>query len=115
MDPPKDLIQKEKMVDLMTELMKLEGHVVSKHVQLTRYYKVISNSGDSLLKSKGYNQSQFERSMDYYAFQQTDLRDIYVEVLERLNKEMADLEKEAGNSKAIDMPTTNKIPTKDNH
>lgn len=95
MEKPNDLIEKEKMVSILTELMKLEGHVSSKHTQLTKYYKVISNSGDSLLRARGCTPQQFQTSMDYYAYQQTDLRKMYSQVLDRLNKEMADLEKNA--------------------
>jgi len=93
MEKPSNLIEKEKMVSILTELMKLEGHVSAKHVQLTKYYKVISNSGDSLLKARGCTPEQFQTSMDYYAFQQIELRKMYGQVLDNLNKEMVELEK----------------------
>jgi len=92
MDAPDDLIQHDKMVKLMTELMKLEGHVTSKYVQLVRYHKVISNSGDSLVKAHGFTPAQFKRSMEYYTHEQNELEKMYGEILDNLNREMVEIE-----------------------
>lgn len=92
MDAPENLIQHDEMVKLMTELMKLEGHVTSKYVQLVRYHKVINNSGDSLVKAHGFTPKQFKESMEYYTFEQNELEQIYGEVLDNLNREMVEIE-----------------------
>lgn len=98
-DPPKDLIGKEKMVEVMTEMMKLEGHVNAKYVQVTKYYKVMKATADSLFEAKGITAKQYEESFDYYAYQQSDLKEIYEDVLNNLNHEMTELElKEQGKS-----------------
>lgn len=94
MDKPKNLIDEKKMVVILTELMKLEGHVESKYVQLPRYYKVIDKSGDSIIRANGCTPEQFSKSYDYYSFEQDDLKKIYSKVMERLNREMTEIELE---------------------
>ena len=93
-EAPENLIEEKDMVEVMTELMKLEGHVQSKYNQLTRYYKVIDKSADSLFKAHGYTSEQFQESFSYYADQQGELLKIYQQVLENLNKEIVELELE---------------------
>lgn len=91
-EAPDNLIPKEKMVDVLTELMKLEGHAEAQYIQVTRYDKLIIASADSLFKAKGISSKQFEASFEYYAHQQSDLEKIYNEVLDNLNHEMTELE-----------------------
>lgn len=91
-EEPKNLIEKEKMVEIVTELMKLEGHASAEYVQVTRYNKMIQASADSLFKKKGVTAKQYRASYQYYAYQQTDLAEIYEKVLDNLNHEMTDLE-----------------------
>jgi len=91
-DPPKDLIEKTKMIKVMTELMKLEGHANAKYVQVTKYYKLIETTADSLFEAEGITAKQFEDSYEYYASQQTELKQIYEKVLNNLNHELTDIE-----------------------
>jgi hypothetical protein len=91
-EAPDNLIEKDKIVDILTELMKLEGHANAQYIQVTRYEKLMTTSADSLFKTKGVSSKQFEASFEYYAHQQTDLEKIYEEVLDKLNHEMTNLE-----------------------
>lgn len=93
-EAPDNLIKEKEMVEVMTELMKLEGHVQTKYTQLTQYYKVIDNSADSLFKAHGYTAKQFQQSFEYYADQQGELLKIYQQVLDNLSKELVELELE---------------------
>ena len=93
-EAPKDLIEKEKMVEVMTELMKIEGHVNIKYLQVTKYHKLMKASADSLFKVNGISAEQFDASFEYYAHQQKDLKKIYEKVLNNLNHEMTELELE---------------------
>lgn len=93
-EPPKKLLKEEKMVEVMTELMKLEGHANVKYLQVTKYYKLMQTTGDSLFKAKGITAKQYEESFDYYAQQQYALKRIYEKVLNNLNHEMTQLELE---------------------
>lgn len=96
-EAPEKLIKKEKMVTLLTELMKLEGHVSIKYLQVDKYKDVLSTSADSLFNSHGVTKASFESSFEYYAQQQDDLRQIYEKVLDNLNHELTELELEEQN------------------
>ena len=82
------------MVDVLTELMKLEGHANAQYSQATRYNKLMTASADSLFKAKGISAKQFEASYDYYAHEQKQLRAMYDEVLDNLNHELTEIELE---------------------
>ena len=89
---PKDLILREDLIPVLTELTKLEGHVTSKFNTINKYHKVITRTGDSLLKSKGYTNAKFEASMDYYISRQEEMIEIYDKVLENLNEDLGKIE-----------------------
>ena len=89
---PNNLIKKQQMVEVLTELMKLEGHASAQYIQVTRYDKLLTKSSDSLCKAKGVTAKQFETSFEYYAHQQSELEEIYELVLDKLNHEITDLE-----------------------
>lgn len=94
MQKPDNLIPHDKMVVLLTEMIKLEGHATTKYVQVTRYHKMMVASGDSLIQAHGFTPKQYETSMEYYAYEQKELKRMYEEVLENLNREMTELELE---------------------
>ena len=81
------------MVSLLTELVKLEAYITDEYGNITQYHKVMVNTGDSLLKSKGYSKDQFEGSMEYYGSRQEEMISIYNDVLDRLVKEKGDLQR----------------------
>lgn len=93
-EAPDNLIKKDKMVEVLTELMKLEGHVSVKYVQVSKYSDLMKASADSLFKAEGVSAKQFEESYEYYAHQQKDLSKMYEQVLDNLNHELTDLELE---------------------
>jgi len=103
-EAPENLIEKDKMVVILTELMKLEGHANAQYSQVTRYEKLMTASADSLFKTKGVSSKQFETSFDYYAHQQTDLQQIYEEVLDNLNHEMTDIELQEQKKSKVSKP-----------
>lgn len=91
-DEPRDLIDREKMVDVLADLVKLEAHIKSKYVAVNQFHKVMVNSGDSLLKVYNITLNQFEESLDYYASRQDEMQGMYSDALEQLNKELGQLE-----------------------
>ncbi len=107
LEAPENLIEKDKMVDVLTELMKLEGHANAQYIQVPRYEKLITASADSLFKAKGISPKQFEASFDYYAHQQSDLEKMYEKVLDNLNHEMTDLELQEEKKPKVDSPEKN--------
>lgn len=92
LEEPQNLIPKEKMTTILTEFSKLEAFVQSEYIQPGRYHKLMISSGDSLLKSYGENKASFEASLDYYSSRQNEISEMYEEVLERLNKELGEIQ-----------------------
>jgi hypothetical protein len=93
-EAPDNLIEKDKMIEVLTELMKLEGHANAKYGQVTKYEKLMLATADSLFKAEGVTAKQFDASYEYYAHQQEDLRKMYEKVLDNLNHEMTEIELE---------------------
>ena len=91
-DAPDDLLSKDKMIEVLTEMMKLETHIKDTYVRVDRFYPVMTASGDSLLRSMGVTPERFDESMQYYASYQDKMQEIYSEVLEELNKELGELQ-----------------------
>ena len=89
---PENLIQRELFTDILTDLVKLEGHMDAKYAVVTKYHKTMIHSGDSLLKMHNVNLETFESSMEYYGSRQDLMKSIYDDVLDELNKELGDLE-----------------------
>ena len=87
------------MVEILTELMKIEGHVNVKYLQVSRYRGIMKVSADSLFEAKGISSKQFEKSYEFYAHQQQDLKRMYEKVLDNLNHELTDLELKEQNKK----------------
>jgi hypothetical protein len=92
-EKPDDLIPRKKMIPLLTELVKLEAYITDEYGNITKYHKVMVKTGDSLLNAKGYTIDQFEGSMDYYGSRQEEMMSIYRDVLEDLNKDLGELQR----------------------
>lgn len=92
-EKPDDVITREKIVPLLTELVKLEAYVTDEFGNIREYHKVMVKTGDSLLKAKGYSLDQFEGSIDYYGSRQEEMMSIYRDVLEELNKDLGELQR----------------------
>ena len=91
-EAPEDLMSHDKMVSVMTELVKLEAFIQSTYVSVERYHNSMKLSGDSLLKAEGVTYDQFDRSLDYYSERQDEIQSIYSDVLNELNKELGEIE-----------------------
>ncbi|MCH2224857.1 MAG: DUF4296 domain-containing protein [Crocinitomicaceae bacterium] len=91
---PKKLLSKEKMVEVMTEMVKLESYVKETYKQVPVYHKLMIHSGDSLLHDFDLNREVYENSINYYSSRQDEMKAIYDEVLEELNKELGKLQSE---------------------
>jgi hypothetical protein len=93
-EEPANLIPRDKMVNVLKELVKLEAHVQAEYVSVNQFHKVMVNSGDSLLESFEITLEEFDNSMNYYGSRQDEMMNIYSDALERLNKELADIQSE---------------------
>ena len=91
-DAPKNLIPREQMVDLLSELSKLEAHEQNTFQSIDKYHNSMRMTGDSLLKAKGFSFEEFDESMGYYGSRQDEMIEIYSDVLDQLNKELGEIE-----------------------
>ena len=91
-EKPKNLISKDKMVQVMKELVKLESHIQGIYPSVSEYNKTMMNSSDELFKRLKVNSKDFEASMDYYGSHQEQMKEIYDEVLDELNSELGELQ-----------------------
>lgn len=92
-EKPENLIPEEKMIDVMTDMLILEGHIQNTYSSVNRYYKVMTASGRDYLKSQGITQKQYEDSFLYYNSTQQDYNKMLDKVMERLQKESIELQK----------------------
>lgn len=88
---PENLLSKEKMIALMTDLMKVEGHIQIRDISVSKYYKTAEKSGNRIFKQHQVTVSQFEEAMKYYGSRQAEMEEIYNEILNILNDELAEL------------------------
>lgn len=91
---PENLIPQDQMILVVKDMVKVEAAVQSKYPSVSKYYKVMIESGDSVLAIHNVSRDQYEVSIKYYAANQTDLQFIYDQSLEELNKEKVKLEVE---------------------
>lgn len=88
---PENLLSKEKMVSLMTDLMKVEGHIQMRDISVSKYYKTAIQSGKAIFKKHNVSEKQFEESLKYYGTRQPEMENIYDEILNNLNDELAEI------------------------
>jgi hypothetical protein len=90
---PENLIPKDQMVELMTDMLILEGHIQTTYSTVNRYYKVMTASGRYYLKSKHVTEKQYEESFVYYTSTHEDYKQMLDKVMENLQKESIELQK----------------------
>jgi hypothetical protein len=90
---PDNLIPKDQMIDLMTDMLILEGHIQTTYSTVNRYYKVMTASGRYYLKSKHVTEKQYEESFVYYTSTHEDYKQMLDKVMENLQKESIELQK----------------------
>jgi len=90
---PDNLIPKEQMIDIMTNMLILEGHIQKTYSTVNRYYKVMGASGKYYLKTKHVSREQYESSLAYYSCNNDEYREMMEQVMENLQKESIELQK----------------------
>ena len=87
-----EVLSKDKMIVVTKDMVKLESFVQSNYRNVAEYHKIMITSGDSILKKHNVTRAQFSGSMEYYGSRQLEMQEIYAEILDDLNKEMAELQ-----------------------
>jgi hypothetical protein len=92
---PDNLIPKDQMIQVMTDMLILEGHIQTTYTTVNRYYKVMSASGRSYLKTQHLSEKQYEDSFAYYSAKNEEYRVMLEKVMENLQKESIELQKKS--------------------
>lgn len=91
-EAPENLIPRDDMVEVLTELTKLEAAIQIKYVSIDKYHNAMRLSGDSVLNAHNVTYDAFDKSMEYYAVRQDEMIGLYSEVLDVLTKELGEIE-----------------------
>ena len=92
---PDNLIPKDQMIQVMTDMLILEGHIQTTYTTVNRYYKVMSASGRSYLKTQHITEKQYEDSFAYYSGRNEEYKGMLEKVMENLQKESIELQKKS--------------------
>lgn len=85
-EKPADLIPREKFVEILTEMSLLESHIQATYTHVSEFHGLMERSGNKILNQHQVSAKQYESSMDYYAADQQEMKSIYNEVLDVLNR-----------------------------
>jgi hypothetical protein len=92
---PDDLISRDTMIMVLKELSLIESHIQDKYLHVRVFKEVMIRSGEHILKKYDLSTERFEVTMDYYGTRQERLKEMYVQVLDSLNKEASKLPQDA--------------------
>ena len=84
---PADEVSRAEMVSLTKNLVLLESHVELSYGQLTKFYKILNTSSESVFKRFKISRERYVRTFDYYASDQDKMTGLYQEILDSLNIE----------------------------
>jgi hypothetical protein len=82
------------MILILKDMTKLEAHIQQKYARVDKFYKTMSTSGEELLKEYKVSPKQFKSSMEYYAADQDEMRNMYNEALNLLNEELGEIQQQ---------------------
>ena len=83
---PKDILPKEKMIEILVDFQLVESAVLQKqnHQQDVKFYT--NYYYDYILKKHKVSRKEFKHSLDYYKNNMEEMDNIYQEILGRLSK-----------------------------
>lgn len=89
---PENLIDKDTFTLVLTDMMLLEAYVQNKYKNVTKYYNLIQNSSKEIFKKYNVDSLSYANSMDYYGQKQEILKEIYIEIQNKVNVKRMELE-----------------------
>jgi hypothetical protein len=89
---PNDLIDKKKFTIILEEIMMIEYQIESEIPQLEFNHKIIIKYGNEVLKKHKVGVQQFEDSFTYYSSKQSEMQEIYTNILESMNIKLIKLQ-----------------------
>lgn len=89
---PENLVEREKIVAILTDLSILETAYQLKYVQVAKYADQLKIGGDSILNAYKVSFEDFDQSMDFYGSDQEEMTRIYDDVKAKLEIKRKELE-----------------------
>ena len=89
---PSNLIPRDTMVMVLKDISILESHVKSQFPQVNQNYKILRKSGQIVLKKYNLDTTRLNSSMSYYGSRQKEMQSIYSQVLDSINRQLAELQ-----------------------
>lgn len=93
-EKPNNLIDREKMIEILTELSIVESIYQMKYVQVSRYESLLSEKADSIFNKFGVDNIIFDENMNYYLTDQDNMIFIYNKVKENITSRLNELPKD---------------------
>ena len=82
---PKDILDEEKMTEVLQEVMLLENYYQSKYGSPSVYKAALDSSVEIVFKKHQTNKIQFSKSFDFYAQDPELFKKIQAKIIENLN------------------------------
>jgi len=92
-EPPKNLIEKDKMTLIMEEMLRLESYYQRTFGMPSIYKEPLKLAGENVFKKYGVSAKSYEDSYRYYAQQYDIFLEMNQTIIERQNKSLLDLSK----------------------
>lgn len=96
---PEQLIEREQLVEILTDLSFLEAAYQLKYVQVAKYSEQLKKGGDSILRAHGTTFEIFDQNMDYYGSDQAGMMAIYDDVKAHLDTRLKALQEQEKSEK----------------
>ncbi len=110
---PANLIPKEKMVDILTDMEIVQGAAVINRERYLGYQDIEKSYYQVLFNHYHVTESQIRSSMDYYNSQGTEMANIYDKVMSKLTEKQTILDEEQKikeGKRALKKDTGNNFP-----
>lgn len=101
---PPDLISRDKMVVILRDMSLLESHIQVKYTHVSGFQDCMLRSGEVVLKKYGVSSKQYESSMNFYCANQEEMKSIYSQVLDSLNRMSSSFKLDMNATSPVDQP-----------
>lgn len=92
-EKPQNFLDKNKMINILTELTVIESMYQMKYIQASRFSYLMQKDADSLFHIFKTDSKTFDENITYYNSKPDELAEMYTEVKNNLEKRKAKLPK----------------------
>lgn len=92
---PDNLVEKEQLIPVLTDLSIIESVYQVKYIQVSRYSTLLQREADSIFQKYNITREDYENSMEYYSHNQEEMLEIYQQVKKNIEKQRSELPPES--------------------